>query len=304
MSDSSRPGEILLLRSGISETSTMVQIVADPEALRAELGAIAPGFVPTMGALHEGHAALIRRSAAENERTVVSVFVTPTQFDDPMDLARYPRDLERDAAFAAAAGADVIYAPPVEAVYPPGFATSVQVARLTDRWEGEFRPGHFRGVATVVTVLLNTVRPRRAYFGEKDYQQLVVVRRLHCDLRLPGEIVGCPTVREGDGLALSSRNARLTPEERAIAAVIPRTLFLLADLVATGETDAATLLARGRGELATAQGLDVDYLAVVDPDDLTPVDRVGPGARALIAARLGAVRLIDNLELAPRSGAR
>src|SRR5690606_27948618 len=167
-----------------------------------------------MGALHAGHVALIERAARENACTVVSIFVNPTQFNDPSDLARYPRNLDRDVEVASDAGADVIYAPDAETVYPPGFSTFVEVGGLTDRWEGEARPGHFRGVATVVTILLNTVRPRRAYFGEKDYQQLLVVRRMQRDLRLPGEIVACPTVREPDGLALSSRNARLTPEQR------------------------------------------------------------------------------------------
>jgi pantoate--beta-alanine ligase len=274
-------------------------IVTTRAELRAALAGEAPGLVPTMGALHEGHLALIRRAAAANARTVVSVFVNPTQFDDPADLARYPRDLERDAALAAAAGADLIFAPAVAEVYPPGSATAVTVAGVSERWEGAVRPGHFRGVATVVTILLNLVRPARAYFGEKDYQQLLVVRRLHADLALPGDIVGCPTVRAADGLALASRNARLTPEQRRQAAAIPRALFRMADLAAAGTGDAGRLLAAGHEELATAPELAVEYLAIVDGVTLDPIATVIPGARALIAARLGAVRLIDNVALGP-----
>jgi pantoate--beta-alanine ligase len=275
------------------------RVVATVEELRDELGGVAPGLVPTMGALHEGHLALIRRAAAENARTVVSVFVNPTQFDDPADLGRYPRNLAADAALAAGAGADVVFAPAPETVYPVGFATAVEVAGLTEPWEGAARPGHFRGVATVVAILLNAVRPARAYFGEKDFQQLVVVRRLHRDLRLPGEIVGCPTVRDADGLALSSRNARLTPAERERALAVPRALFRMAELAHAGEPAAASLLAAGRAELSAVSAVEVQYLAVVDPESLEPVDRVGPGARALIAVRVGDVRLIDNVELMP-----
>ena len=272
-------------------------LVASPEALRAALGDLAPGLVPTMGALHEGHLALIRRSAAENARTVVSVFINPTQFSDPADLARYPRDLERDAALAVAAGADLIYAPAPDAVYPSGFATAVEVAGPAERWEGEFRPGHFRGVATVVAILLGTVGPARAYFGEKDFQQLVVVRRMARDLRLPGEIVGCPTIRDEDGLALSSRNARLSAADRSIAVAIPRALFRMAELAGEGVIEVSALLAQGHAVLAAEPRIGLDYLAVVDPASLEPVGVVVPGARALVAAHLGGVRLIDNLEL-------
>ena len=274
-------------------------IVDSREGLRAALGNEAPGLVPTMGALHEGHLSLIRRSAAENGRTVVSVFVNPTQFDDRADLARYPRDLARDAALAREAGANLVFAPGVEAIYPPGFATSVDVAGLTERWEGAARPGHFRGVATVVAILLNLVRPARAYFGEKDYQQLVVVRRLHADLKLPGEIVGCPTVRDHDGLALSSRNARLSSAERTRAAAVPRALFRMAALAAAGERDAARLIESGSGELASETALATEYLAVVDGESLEPVATVRAGARALVAVRLGGVRLIDNVAFDP-----
>lgn len=277
----------------------MAPVISDPDELREALGAAQVGFVPTMGALHAGHVALIERAARENACTVVSIFVNPTQFNDPSDLARYPRNLDHDVEVASDAGADVIYAPDAETVYPPGFSTFVEVGGLTDRWEGEARPGHFRGVATVVTILLNTVRPRRAYFGEKDYQQLLVVRRMQRDLRLPGEIVACPTVREPDGLALSSRNARLTPEQRQTAVALPRSLFAMAAAAKEGERRAANLLALGRQQLEEAPGLEIEYLAVVEPDELAPVEEVTPGTRVIAAVRLGDVRLIDNLELLP-----
>lgn len=273
------------------------RIVTTPEAVRAALAETAPGLVPTMGALHEGHLSLIRRSAGENTRTVVSVFVNPTQFGSASDLAAYPRDLVADAELAVAAGADLVYAPEVETVYPPGFASSVRVDGLTARWEGEFRPGHFRGVATVVAVLLNTVRPARAYFGEKDFQQLRVVQRMARDLLLPGEIVGCPTVRDADGLALSSRNARLSPEQRRSAVVIPQALARMRDLAAAGAKEVAPLLAAGRSKLEAASGIAIDYLAIVHPDTLEPLDALVPGARAMVAVRLGEIRLIDNMEL-------
>lgn len=274
----------------------MATVVRDVGTLRAALGAAAVGLVPTMGALHVGHLALIRRAAAENERTVVSVFVNPTQFADPLDLARYPRNLDHDVALATSAGADLVYAPPVEAVYPPGFAATVDVAGLTEPWEGASRPGHFRGVATVVTILLNSVRPARTYVGEKDFQQLVVVRRLHRDLVLPGEIVGCPTVRDEDGLALSSRNVRLSPEARQTAVAIPRALFAMRDAAARGVRSVERLRTIGRRAL-TVPGLDLDYLAVVDAETLTAVPKLTPGARAIVAAVVGGVRLIDNVEL-------
>lgn len=281
--------------------ATIVGTVAD---LRAALAAEAPGFVPTMGALHEGHLALIRRSAEENGRTVVSVFVNPGQFDDPAELAGYPRDVERDAALAAEAGADLVFAPAASEVYPPGFATTVEVGGLGERWEGALRPGHFRTVATVVARLLGLVRPARAYFGEKDFQQLQIVRRLHADLALPGEIVGCPTVRDADGLALSSRNARLSPAARAAAAAIPRALTRLATMAAGGERDAERLIAIGRGVLAGAPGVALDYLAVVDGTTLEPLPTLVEGSRALCAARLGGVRLIDNVALPAGAGHR
>ncbi|MDF2760089.1 MAG: Pantothenate synthetase, partial [Thermomicrobiales bacterium] len=182
------------------------QIVTTRDELRAVLGDTRRGLVPTMGALHTGHLSLISRSASENPLTVVSIFVNPTQFTSPEDLARYPRDLKGDAELAGQAGADLIFAPEIMSIYPPGFDTTVEVGELSKRWEGASRPGHLRAVATVVTILLNLAQPARAYFGEKDYQQLQVIRHMHLDLALQGEIIGCATVRDADGLALSSRN--------------------------------------------------------------------------------------------------
>ena len=277
----------------------VVTTIAD---LQEALADTARGFVPTMGALHAGHAALIARAAAENAQTVVSIFVNPTQFDDPADLARYPRSLDHDAAVAAEHDATLIFAPTADEMYPPAFATAVEVPSLAGRWEGAARPGHFRGVATVVARLLGLVRPRRAYFGEKDFQQLQIIRRLHGDLALPGEIVACPTVRELDGLALSSRNIRLSPEARRAAAALPRALAAMARLA--GEVDeTAAIVAAGERVLGAEPAMRLDYLAVVEPTTLKPLSRLGPGARAIVAVEVGGVRLIDNLELAPEAAA-
>ena len=276
----------------------MPGIVATRGELRAALAGALPGLVPTMGALHAGHRALIARSVQENAVTVVSVFVNPAQFHDPVDLARYPRDLERDVAFAGEVGAALVFAPEVEAIYPPGFDTFVEVGNLAARWEGASRPGHFRGVATVVAILLNLVQPSRAYFGEKDYQQLQIVRGMHRDLVLPGEIVGCATVRDADGLALSSRNGRLSPDARRRAAAMPQAIAQVIEAALSGETDAARLQRAGAGRLARA-GLSVDYVAIVDGDTLEPLRQVRGGARLLIAAEIEGVRLIDNAAIAP-----
>jgi pantoate--beta-alanine ligase len=277
---------------------TTARIVTSRAALREALQGKAPGFVPTMGALHAGHLALVARAATENALTVVSVFVNPSQFPNPDDLARYPRDLEHDAALAAEAGASLIFAPDVDAIYPPRFDTTVEVGELSRRWEGESRPGHMRGVATVVTILLNLVHPARAYFGEKDFQQLQVIRRLHRDLALLGEIVGCPTIRDADGLALSSRNVRLTTPERARALAIPRALETVAQAAAAGETDARRLEAVGRMVL-DVPGVTVDYFALVDGDTLEPLPELGGGGRLLVAVDVGGTRLIDNAAIEP-----
>lgn len=273
------------------------QIVGSPDVIRRVIGNRGVGLVPTMGALHDGHQSLIRRSAAENPETVVSIFVNPTQFHDQSDLALYPRTLEEDAEKAFAAGASLVYAPTETTIYPVGFSSTVSVAEPSERWEGEARPGHFTGVATVVTILLNTVRPVRSYFGEKDYQQLAVIRRMHRDLLLPGEIVGCATVRDRDGLALSSRNSRLSERERFAAAAVPEALFAIRDRVSGGEIEVAELLPTGRAVIAAEPLLRLDYLAIVDGQTLEPLTRVQPNARALIAAYAGNTRLIDNVAL-------
>ncbi len=241
---------------------------------------------------------MISRSASENPLTVVSVFVNPTQFTNPDDLARYPRDLEGDVELARQAGADLIFAPEITSVYPPGFDTTVEVGHVSKRWEGASRPGHLRAVATVLTILLNLTQPARAYFGEKDYQQLQVIRRLHHDLRLPGEIIGCPTVRDVDGLALSSRNVRLSGEERARALSLPRAISAVSTAAARGETAARRLEAIARSELDGA-GVEVDYLAIVDDSSLDPLKTLRRNARLLIAAQIGSIRLIDNAAVEP-----
>ena len=255
------------------------------------------GLVPTMGALHEGHLSLVRRARQECAAVAISIFVNPAQFGPQEDLARYPRPIERDLELAASAGVDLVFHPSLEEMYPPGFATYVEVGPPASRWEGERRQGHFRGVTTVVAKLFTIVEPQRAYFGEKDYQQLAVVRRMVADLNLPVEIVGCPIVREQDGLALSSRNVYLTPEQRPQATALYRALQEGRRLAAAGERDTSQLRTAMEAILAAAPGVTADYVAVVDPATLEPLDRLVGPRRALVAARLGEVRLIDNLAL-------
>ena len=257
------------------------------------------GLVPTMGALHEGHRSLVRRSAAQCDTTAVTVFVNPLQFSSGDDLAGYPRDLPGDVATAGAAGAAVVFAPAPAELWPDGLpATTVTVAGVSDAMEGASRPGHFQGVATVVATLFNLAGPCRAYFGEKDFQQLAVVRRLAADLSFPVEVVGCPTVREPDGLACSSRNARLSAEERAAAPVLYRALLDAAEAVTGGGRDAGRLR-RVMADRIGAEPLAVlDYAEVVDAATLAPLERVTGEVRLLVAARFGRTRLIDNLGVA------
>jgi pantoate--beta-alanine ligase len=276
-----------------------VRTVRTVAELRAELreprrAGRAIGLVPTMGALHEGHLSLIRAARAENDVVVVSLFVNPSQFDDAGDLAAYPRDEARDAHRAASAGADLLFAPPVDEVYPPGFATTVRVAGLTEHLEGEHRgTAHFEGVATVVTKLLNMAAPDVAYFGQKDAQQAAVVRRLVADLDIPVRIAVCPTVREPDGLALSSRNVHLKGADRERALALKRALDAVAGAVAAGERDPDEVARAGRAAMA-ALGVEAEYLALVRPHDLRPVDRVDGDVLVAVAARVGPTRLIDN----------
>lgn len=255
------------------------------------------GLVPTMGALHDGHLRLIREASATCDEVVVSIFVNPTQFDDPADLASYPAALEADAHVAAGAGASVVFAPAVAEMYPSGFATTVHVMGVSERWEGAARgAGHFDGVATVVAKLLGIVLPDAAWFGQKDAQQVAVVRRIVADLNLPVAVDVVPTVREPDGLAMSSRNTRLAPADRARAALLWRTLADARSAAAAGERDARILTVAATRTLAEA-GIAVDYWAVVDPVTFEPLERVAPGALAIVAARVGPVRLIDNAPL-------
>ena len=257
------------------------------------------GLVPTMGYLHEGHLSLLRAARADNESVVMSLFVNPAQFGPREDLSSYPRDIPRDLEMAEAVGCDVVFLPDLEAVYPPGFDTWVEPGVLATRWEAQHRPGHFRGVATVVLKLFTMVQPDRAYFGEKDYQQLLIVEKMVLDLNLPLCIVRCPTVREPSGLALSSRNAYLSPEHRAEAAVLSRALRHGVELAARGIGDVGQLEAAMRRILAEVPAMEVDYLAVVDAANLEPVERLEATARVVAAVQFHGVRLIDNMAISP-----
>ncbi len=264
------------------------------------------GLVPTMGAFHEGHLSLMRRARGECDVLVVSLFVNPTQFNDSGDLDAYPRDETRDAELAEQLGVDYLFAPSVSEVYPPGFATTVSVTALTDTLEGVYRGReHFEGVATVVTKLFNMVSPDVAYFGQKDAQQALVIARLVRDLNMPVRIEICATVRESDGLAMSSRNARLSQAERSRAVALRRALLAADEAVADGVRDPAEVSARAVSELSSAQ-IEPDYLALVSPETLEPVQRIEGEVLALVAARVGDTRLIDNhrLSTTSRAGSR
>ena len=277
--------------------TTLADYRAACDALRA--GGRRLGFVPTMGALHHGHRALMRAARSVAEHVAVSIFVNPTQFGPNEDFQRYPRDLNADIAVCAEAGVDLVFAPDVNQMYPPGDATRVRVSGLTDNWCGKSRPGHFEGVATVVTKLLSATGPCSAVFGRKDYQQLQVVKRLTADLLLPIVIVEHPTQRDPDGLATSSRNRYLSPAERERALALPRALAAAGRAFQAGERSATRIGAIVDATLAAAS-LAVEYAAVVDAASLEPRDdaRLEPGAAAvLLAARIGNTRLIDNLVL-------
>lgn len=252
------------------------------------------GLVPTLGFVHEGHLDLIARARAENDHVVASLFVNPLQFDDGSDFDAYPRQFDRDARLMAGAGVDVLFAPPLAEMYPVEPVTRVVVTGVTDTLEGAHRPGHFDGVATVVTKLLAGIQPDRAYFGKKDAQQLAMVTRMSMDLSLPVEIVGCSTIRESDGLALSSRNVRIPSGHRAEAVRISAGLFAAADLAAAGERDAGRL----EGAVTRSMvGTEIDYVSLADRSTGLPVDSLDRPAFLAIAARVGGVRLIDNLWL-------
>lgn len=268
---------------------------------RAVKGPVA--FVPTMGALHRGHLALVQRARREHKQVVVSIFVNPTQFGPKEDFSRYPRTLAADRRLLAGVPGALVYAPGVEEVYPAGFASTVQVGgSLASELEGHFRPGHFDGVATVVARLFALVGARHAYFGLKDYQQFQVIKRMTADLGLPVRLTGCPTVRESDGLALSSRNRYLAPAERAQATALIRALRSAQALAARGERSAARIQGAGLKVLRAAPGLKVQYFRLADAADLSPLRRLDRPAVLATACFLGKTRLIDNLVLRP--GAR
>lgn len=270
----------------------IIRTVTQLRAARARQAGSTFGYVPTMGCLHRAHMALVDRARAENDTVGVSLFVNPAQFGPHEDFNRYPRTFAADCALCEQHGVDLLFAPAVEEMYPAGFATAVEVGVLGDVCEGKFRPGHFRGVATVVTKLLTQALPDRAYFGEKDAQQLAVIRQLVRDLDLPVAVVGCPTVRETDGLACSSRNTYLTPDERQRAPQLFLTLQQVSAMLKKGNACAAAEAA-GRQWLIDAGFGPVDYLAVVDPVTFQPA-AAGP-RRIVVAAKLGSTRLIDNL---------
>ena len=290
------------------ESGSPVSVLTDPAELRRHCERIRAsgmtlGLVPTMGALHAGHRSLIRRARAECDRVVVSIFVNPRQFGPGEDYQRYPRTLESDLAACAEERVDQVFAPSVTGMYPDGFATRVSVGGLlTQVLEGAQRPGHFDGVATVVAKLLVTVRPDRAYFGQKDAQQCAVVRRLAGDLETGTEIVVCDTVRDSDGLALSSRNAYLDPEARRQARAIPAALAAALALFSSGERDSGRLIAAASSRLAESPGLAIDYIAAVDADTLEQVREVNDRCEILIAARIRGTRLIDAVRLGADAG--
>jgi len=260
------------------------------------------GFVPTMGALHEGHLALVRRAKQETDVTIVSIFVNPAQFGPGEDYRSYPRDFERDSALLRGEGVELLFAPPVEEIYPAGFQTYATVEPVGAPLEGQSRPGHFRGVATVVLKLFNIVQPDRAYFGRKDAQQCVVVSRLVRDLNLPVEIVVCPIVREPDGLAMSSRNAYLNPDERQAARVLYQSLCRARELMQGGERRAQVIAGEMRRLIAQEPRARLDYVAVVDADTFEPVERIGGRLVIPLAVQVGRARLLDNLLVEERDG--
>lgn len=272
----------------------IVREVAEVRAATAGRGRV--GLVPTMGAFHEGHLSLIRAARAACDVVVVWLFVNPTQFNETSDLEDYPRDEARDAQLAAECGADILFAPSVEEVYPQGFATTISVSGVADGFEGAHRPGHFDGVATVVAKMLNMVGPEVAFFGAKDAQQVAVVRRMVADVNLPARIVVLPTVREADGLAMSSRNVHLGPSDRQRATALFRGLSAAGVEAMAGERSSAVLVRAVERELA-AVDLEADYVEVVDPETFEPVTVLTRRALIVLAVRVGQTRLIDNVEI-------
>ncbi len=257
------------------------------------------GLVPTMGALHEGHLSLVRAARAQCDAVAVSIFVNPTQFGPNEDLSKYPRQFERDCRLLEKEGIEILFAPPVEEMYPEGGVTWVLVEGLSEKLDGRSRPGHFRGVTTVVSKLFHIIEPEAAFFGQKDAAQLAVIRRMVRDLNFPAEIVACPIVREPDGLAMSSRNAYLNREERSRALVLQRSLQDVGQQFQAGERIAAKLIFAGKQVIAREPGVVLDYFEIVDPDTLDRVERISQETLVAVAAYVGTTRLIDNIVLEP-----
>ena len=283
----------------------MTRVIRDRDEMRRYVAMVRKnrfsiGFVPTMGALHDGHRSLMRRSFRENDRTIASIYVNPLQFGPGEDFERYPRDLDADVAQCRAEKVDVVFAPSAAQMTPPGRTTTVTVDGVSEDYEGSTRPGHFAGVATIVATLFHVVLPDRAYFGQKDYQQTVVIRRMVQDLAFPVEIVVCPIVRDGDGLALSSRNVYLSAEDRKEALRLPKALLRAEKHVLDGETDCARLRKILRAAMHSRRGdVTVDYADVVHPETLVPLGRVEGHAVLLAVLRVGKTRLLDNRIVAP-----
>ncbi len=272
---------------------TIAEVRAALRTARAPEGKLV-GLVPTMGALHRGHLSLVARAKSECGAVVASIFVNPLQFGPHEDFDRYPRQLSRDCELFEAAGVDFVFAPSVAEMYPPGATTMVDPGAIGDRLDGAHRPGHFRGVATVVAKLFHAVQPDKAYFGQKDAVQVAVLRQMVRDLNFPVELVACPIVRDEDGLALSSRNAYLLGDDRARALTIPRVLDAMREAVAAGVLDADSVLSSGRDAVRRLGGIELEYLEIVDESTLEPVAAIRPGTLVAIAASVGKTRLIDN----------
>lgn len=278
----------------------MIQIVSMVEEVRKivkeeKATGKSIGFVPTMGYLHEGHISLIKKAKEENDFVVVSIFVNPTQFGPNEDYSVYPRDLDRDAELSKIGGADLIFHPTVEIMYPAGSKTSVEVVDITERLCGASRPGHFKGVTTVVTKLFNIVQPHRAYFGEKDAQQLTVLQKMVKDLNMDVEIVPCPIVREEDGLAMSSRNVNLTKEDRKAALVLSKSLMTAKDKILLGEKNADTIRSLIESMINQEPKVSIDYIEIVDGYNLNSIEEINGKVLIALAAKVGKVRLIDNI---------
>lgn len=298
------PSRLAERRDPLERGRPTPQLITDPETIRqavlaARTAGKSVGLVPTMGALHEGHLSLLERARTECDVSVVTIFVNPTQFGPTEDFRKYPRDLDRDVAMLGRGGCDLVFAPTDAAMYAPGHSTFVEVGELGKVLEGEFRPTHFRGVATIVLKLFMLASADRAYFGRKDYQQTIVVRQMVADLNVPIDIRVCPIIREPDGLAMSSRNAYLSPDERRRALVLARSLRLAERLVNEGERDVAKLRSLMEREINDAGGIDIQYIAFVADGTVIPVEQITGPTTVALATTVGKTRLIDNLLLTP-----